>query len=137
MQLLQHQIVMIHSLVDPGRRLIALGPEAPSNASLSPCLRDGRKEDAWQATKAARSAFISLKAFPSSQLSFYQPCVGLLTMDGVSVAASIVGIAATGFQVSIELVKLTTQISTASERVTSIRNDVSCSPHIRHTLSVG
>lgn len=55
-------------------------------------------------------------------------------MDGVSVAASILGIAAAGFQVSIKLVTLTNQISTASERVNSIRDDVSLTSGVLHQL---
>ena len=45
-------------------------------------------------------------------------------MDGISVAASLVGIGAAGCQVAIKLVTLATQISTASDRISSISNDV-------------
>lgn len=55
-------------------------------------------------------------------------------MDGVSVAASIVGIATAGVQVSIKLVTLATQISTASDRVSSIGNDVSLTSGVLHQL---
>lgn len=55
-------------------------------------------------------------------------------MDGVNVAASIVGIATAGVQVSIKLVTLTFQISTASERVRTIGNDVSLTSGILHQL---
>ena len=46
-------------------------------------------------------------------------------MDPVSAAASVLAISAAGVQVSIKLVSLATQISTASDRITSIGNDVS------------
>ena len=46
-------------------------------------------------------------------------------MDGISVAASITSIAAVGVNVSISLYSLATQINTASERITSISNDIS------------
>ena len=46
-------------------------------------------------------------------------------MDGVGAAASIVSIATAGVQISIILVTLATQISTASERISSISNGVS------------
>ena len=55
-------------------------------------------------------------------------------MDGVSVAASVVAIATVGVQVSIKLITLATQISTASERITSIGNDVSLTSGILHQL---
>lgn len=55
-------------------------------------------------------------------------------MDGVSVAASIVGIASAGVQVSIKLVTLATQISTASDRVSAIGNDVSLTSGVLHQL---
>ncbi|KAL8732256.1 MAG: hypothetical protein Q9166_002828 [cf. Caloplaca sp. 2 TL-2023] len=46
-------------------------------------------------------------------------------MDGVSIAASLVGIGAAGCQIAIKLYTLATQISTASQRISSISNDVS------------
>lgn len=55
-------------------------------------------------------------------------------MDRVSAAASIVGIATAGIQVTIKLVTLASQISTASDRVTSIGNDVSLTSGILHQL---
>ena len=55
-------------------------------------------------------------------------------MDGLSVAASVVGIATAGVQVSIKLITLATQISTASERITSIGNDISLTSGILHQL---
>ena len=45
-------------------------------------------------------------------------------MGGVSVAASVVAIATAGVQLSIKLITLATQISTASEWITSIGNDI-------------
>ncbi|KAL8669626.1 MAG: hypothetical protein Q9168_005791 [Polycauliona sp. 1 TL-2023] len=45
-------------------------------------------------------------------------------MDGVSVAASIIGISAAGSQIAIKLYTLATQIGTASDRISSISNDV-------------
>ncbi|KAI4250935.1 MAG: hypothetical protein L6R42_008562 [Xanthoria sp. 1 TBL-2021] len=45
-------------------------------------------------------------------------------MDGVSIAASIIGIGAAGSQIAIKLYTLATQISTASDRISSISNDV-------------
>ena len=55
-------------------------------------------------------------------------------MDGVSIAASIVGIASAGVQVSIKLVTLATQISTASDRVSAIGNDISLTSGVLHQL---
>ena len=46
-------------------------------------------------------------------------------MDGVSIAASIIGIATAGAQVSFKLATLATRISTASDRVSAIGNDIS------------
>ena len=55
-------------------------------------------------------------------------------MDGVSIAASIVGIASAGVQVSIKLVTLAAQISTASDRVSAIGNDISLTSGVLHQL---
>lgn len=55
-------------------------------------------------------------------------------MDGLSVAASIVGIATAGVQVSIKLATLATQISTASDQVTSISDDVSLTSGVLRQL---
>lgn len=55
-------------------------------------------------------------------------------MDGVSIAASIISIATAGIQVSIKLVTLSTQISSAPERVSSIGNDVSLTSGVLHQL---
>ena len=55
-------------------------------------------------------------------------------MDGVSIAASIVGIATAGVQVSIKLVNLATQVDTASDRVSSIANDISLTSGVLHQL---
>ena len=55
-------------------------------------------------------------------------------MDGVSIAASIVGIATAGVQVSIKLVNLATQVKTASDRVSSIANDISLTSGVLHQL---
>lgn len=46
-------------------------------------------------------------------------------MEGLSIAASLVALSSAGVQVSIKLFSLATQISTATERVTSLANDVS------------
>ncbi len=55
-------------------------------------------------------------------------------MDGVSVAASLVGIGAAGSQIAIKLYTLATQISTASERISSISNDVSLTSGVLQEL---
>ena len=55
-------------------------------------------------------------------------------MDGVSVAANIVGIATAGAALSIKLVTLATQISTAAERVSSIGSDISLTSGVLHQL---
>ena len=55
-------------------------------------------------------------------------------MDGLSIAASIAGIATAGVQVSIKLVSLAAQISTASDRVSSIANDISLTSGVLHQL---
>ena len=55
-------------------------------------------------------------------------------MDGVSAAASIVGIATVGIQVSIKVVTLASQISTAADRISSIGNDVSLTSAVLHQL---
>lgn len=46
-------------------------------------------------------------------------------MEGIGVAASIIGIAEAGFQIATKLITLATQIKTASDRVSSIGNDIS------------
>lgn len=55
-------------------------------------------------------------------------------MDGLSVAASLVGIGAVGCQVAIKLYSLATQISTASDRISSISNDVSLTSSVLQQL---
>ncbi|KAL8809301.1 MAG: hypothetical protein Q9200_003535 [Gallowayella weberi] len=45
-------------------------------------------------------------------------------IDGLSIAASLVGIGTAGCQIAIRLYTLATQISTASQRISSISNDV-------------
>ena len=55
-------------------------------------------------------------------------------MDGISVAASIIGIAEAGFQIATKLVTLATQISTASDRVSSIGNDISLTSGVLRQL---
>lgn len=55
-------------------------------------------------------------------------------MVEISAAASIVGIATAGIQISINIVTLAGQISTASDRVSSIGNDVSLTSGILHQL---
>ena len=55
-------------------------------------------------------------------------------MDGESAAASIVGIATAGIQVSIKVITLAGQISTAADRISSIGNDVSLMSAILHQL---
>lgn len=57
-----------------------------------------------------------------------------LRMDGVSIAASLVGIGAAGCQIAIKLYTLATQISTASERISSISNDVSLTSGVLQEL---
>ena len=46
-------------------------------------------------------------------------------MDGISIAVSIIGIGTAGVQISIKLITLATQVSTASDWISSIANDVS------------
>lgn len=55
-------------------------------------------------------------------------------MDGVSIAASIIGIGAAGSQIAIKLYTLASQISTASDRISSISNDVSLTSAVLHQL---
>ncbi|KAL8871114.1 MAG: hypothetical protein Q9174_002988 [Haloplaca sp. 1 TL-2023] len=55
-------------------------------------------------------------------------------MDGVSIAASLVGIGAAGCQIAIKLYTLATQITTASERISSISNDVSLTAGVLQQL---
>lgn len=55
-------------------------------------------------------------------------------MDGVSIAASIIGIATAGVQVSIKLVTLATQISTASDHVSAVGNDISLTSNVLRQL---
>lgn len=46
-------------------------------------------------------------------------------MDGVSIAASLLGLGTVGCQIAIKLYTLASQISTASQRISSVSNDVS------------
>ncbi|KAL8752394.1 MAG: hypothetical protein Q9199_005773 [Rusavskia elegans] len=46
-------------------------------------------------------------------------------MDGVSIAASLVGLGTAGCQIAIKLYTLASQISTASQRISSVSNDIS------------
>lgn len=55
-------------------------------------------------------------------------------MDHVSVAASIVEIATAGIKVSIKVITLASQITTAADRISSIGNDVSLTSAILHQL---
>lgn len=55
-------------------------------------------------------------------------------MDGVSAAASILAIATAGIQVSIKLATLSSQISTASDRVSAIGNDISLTSGVLQEL---
>lgn len=55
-------------------------------------------------------------------------------MDGASLAASIVGIATAGIQVSIKVVALAGQVSTAANRVSAIGNDISLTSNILQQL---
>ncbi|KAL8658242.1 MAG: hypothetical protein Q9226_001152 [Calogaya cf. arnoldii] len=55
-------------------------------------------------------------------------------MEGVSIAASLIGIGAAGSQIALKLYTLATQISTASERISSISNDVSLTSAVIHQL---
>lgn len=55
-------------------------------------------------------------------------------MDGVSIAASLVGIGAAGCQIAIKLYTLATQISTASDQISSISNDVSLTSSVLQQL---
>ena len=55
-------------------------------------------------------------------------------MDGVSVAASIVGIATLGVQLSIKVITLKEQVATASDRISTVANDVSLTSSILQQL---
>ncbi|KAL8862022.1 MAG: hypothetical protein Q9178_001477 [Gyalolechia marmorata] len=55
-------------------------------------------------------------------------------MDGVSIAASLLAISGAGCQIAIKLYTLATQISTASERISSISNDVSLTSGVLQQL---
>ncbi|KAI4087852.1 MAG: hypothetical protein LQ339_008799 [Xanthoria mediterranea] len=55
-------------------------------------------------------------------------------MDGVSIAASLVGLGTAGFQIAIKLYTLASQISTASQRITSVSNDISLTPGVLNEL---
>ena len=46
-------------------------------------------------------------------------------MDGISIAASLIGIGAAGCQIAIKVYTLASQISTASERLSAISHDIS------------
>ena len=54
--------------------------------------------------------------------------------DPLSVAASIVGIATAGIQISIKVVTLAGQVSTASERISAIGSDISLTAGILNQL---
>ena len=55
-------------------------------------------------------------------------------MDGISAAASIIGIASGGVQISVKLATLSFQVKTAPERITSISNDVSIASSVLQQL---
>ncbi|KAL8655718.1 MAG: hypothetical protein Q9210_000699 [Variospora velana] len=55
-------------------------------------------------------------------------------MDGVSIAGSLVSIGAAGCQIAVKLYTLATQINTASERVSSISNDIFLSSGVLQQL---
>ena len=55
-------------------------------------------------------------------------------MDGIGAAASIISVATAGVQISIKLITLASQISTASERISSIGNDVSLTSGVLRQL---
>ncbi|KAL8654959.1 MAG: hypothetical protein Q9226_003226 [Calogaya cf. arnoldii] len=55
-------------------------------------------------------------------------------MDGVSIAASLVGLGTAGCQIAIKLYTLASQISTASQRISSVSNDVSLTAGILKEL---
>lgn len=52
-------------------------------------------------------------------------------MDGASIAASLLGIGAAGCQIAINLCTLATQITTASDRISSVSNDVSLTASVQ------
>lgn len=56
-------------------------------------------------------------------------------MDGISAAASILGIATAGVQVSIKLATLSSQISTAPDRLSAIGNNVSLTSAVLQQLA--
>lgn len=51
-------------------------------------------------------------------------------MDGLTIAASLVGISTAGCQIAVKLYALATQMGTASDRISSISNDVSLTSSI-------
>ena len=55
-------------------------------------------------------------------------------MDGVSVAASIIGIATAGVQISIKLINFSNQVGTAPERIRYIGTDVSLTAGVLQQL---
>lgn len=55
-------------------------------------------------------------------------------MDGLSIAGSLVGLGTAGCQIAIKLSTLAAQISMASQRVTSISNDVSLTSGVLQEL---
>ena len=55
-------------------------------------------------------------------------------MDPLSVAASVVGVATAGIQISVKIVTLAGQVATASNRISDIGNDISLTASILHQL---
>ena len=55
-------------------------------------------------------------------------------MDGVSIAASLLGIGAAGCQIAIKLYTLANQICTASDRISSMSNDISLTSSVLQQL---
>lgn len=55
-------------------------------------------------------------------------------MDVVSISASVLAIATVGAQVSIKLIAFASQVSTASDRITSVGNDVSLTSGVLQQL---
>lgn len=67
-------------------------------------------------------------------LAYHYIFIFTVSMDGISAAASILGIATAGIQISIKLITFSNQVGTAPSRIRNIGNDVSLTSGVLQQL---